>query len=257
MSESRQISVLVTNDDGIYSEGIEYLAESLLKIAKVTVVAPDVERSAVGHAITLNNPLRVEEVYKSGRLFGYAVNGTPADCVKIGINAIMKEKPDIIISGINAGANVGTDIIYSGTVSAAIEGSIMGCCSAAISVSKKKKPYYFSAIEYTLKIVDILSQKQFPKVLLNINVPSSPLSEIKGIRLTRQGKMQFRDYFDKREDPSGRIYYWLTGEQMDSEPGDDIDSNALRDGYVSITPIHYNLTDNNLLKDLKNWNFGG
>lgn len=256
MAESRKPNILVTNDDGIHSEGIESLTESLLSIAEVTVVAPDVERSAVGHAITLNNPLRVEEVYKSGRFFGYAVNGTPADCVKIGINAIMNEKPDIVLSGINAGANVGTDIIYSGTVSAAIEGSIMGCCSVAISVGNKKKPDYVSAIRYTLKILDILSKKKFPKILLNINVPSSPLSEIKGIRLTRQGKMQFRDYFDKREDPSGRTYYWLTGEQMNSEEGNDIDSNALRDGYVSITPIHYNLTDNNLLNHLKDWNLG-
>ena len=249
------MKVLVTNDDGIYAKGIECLAKSLSLLAEVTVVAPDVERSAVGHAITLNNPLRVEEVYKGGRLFGYAINGTPADCVKIGINAIMNNKPDAVFSGINPGANVGTDIIYSGTVSAAIEGSIMGCCSVAVSVGDRRNPDYDFAADYSMKLLKMLAQKKFPGILLNVNMPSIPPEKINGVRLTRQGKMQFRDYFDKRKDPSGRTYYWLTGEQTDSEPGDDIDSNALRDGCISITPIQYNLTDNGLFEQLKKWKF--
>ena len=196
--------VLVTNDDGIYAKGIEVLAESLARIAEVTVVAPEIERSAVGHAITLNDPLRVEEVHKAGEFFGYAVNGTPADCVKIGISAIMEHRPDAVFSGINPGTNIGTNAIYSGTVSAAIEGSIMGCCSAALSVACKRGVCYDYPSEFAVKLFKTLANRGFPKVLFNVNIPPIPGEEIKGIRLTRQGKMQFREYFDKREDPSGR-----------------------------------------------------
>ncbi len=247
--------VLVTNDDGIYAKGIEKLAKSLGRVADVTVVAPEVERSAVGHAITLNDPLRVDEVYKDGKLFGYAVNGTPADCVKIGIGAIMDDKPDAVFSGINPGTNIGTNAIYSGTVSAAIEGSIMGCCSAALSVVCKKEPNYDYAEEFTLKLFKMLAEKGFPKVLLNVNIPSMPAEGIKGVRLTRQGKMQFREYFDRRQDPSGRTYYWLTGELINTEEGVDVDSTALVEGCVSITPIHYDLTDEKVLEQIKDWRF--
>lgn len=247
--------VLVTNDDGIYAEGIERLAESLGRIADITVVAPEVERSAVGHAITLSHPLRVEEVRKHGRFFGYAVNGTPADCVKIGISAIMDEKPDAVFSGINPGSNTGTNTIYSGTVSAAIEGSILGCCSVAISQTRVGDVSYDYAAGLAARLLRTLAEKDFPEVLLNVNVPPVPAEEIRGIRLTRQGKKQFREYFDKRQDPAGRTYYWLTGELIDPEEGPDVDSVAIRDGYVSITPIHYNLTDEKLFEKLKDWTF--
>ncbi len=249
------MKVLVTNDDGIHAKGIEMLAESLARIADVTVVAPEVERSAVGHAITLNNPLRVEEVYKTGEFFGYAVNGTPADCVKIGISAIMEHRPDVVFSGINAGTNIGTNAIYSGTVSAAIEGSIMGCCSAAVSMAYKGGVCYDYSSEFAVKLLRMLADRGFPSVLLNINIPLIPAEEIKGIKLTRQGKMQFREYFDKRQDPSGRTYYWLTGEVVNNEEGPEVDSTALKEGYVSITPIHYDLTDKELLRQLKDWHF--
>jgi 5'-nucleotidase len=250
------MKILVTNDDGIYAKGLQHLTESLSRIAEVTVVAPDIERSAIGHAITLNDPLRVEEIKINNHFFGYAVNGTPADCVKIGISAIMSKKPDAVFSGINPGANIATDIIYSGTVSAAIEGLIMGCCSVAISVGSKRNPNYDYAAEYALKLLKILAKNKFPKILLNVNVPAIPPEKIKGAKLTRQGKMQFRDYFDKRQDPSGRTYYWLTGEQTDSEEGDDIDSNAMSKGFISITPIQYNLSDSAVFEKLKNWRFG-
>ena len=249
------MKVLVTNDDGIYAKGIERLAESLGHVAEVTVVAPEVERSAVGHAITLNDPLRVEEVYKGGKLFGYAVNGTPADCVKIGISAIMEDKPDAVFSGINPGTNIGTNAIYSGTVSAAIEGSIMGCSSAAISVVCRKEANYEYAQEFAMKLFKMLAEKGFPKVLLNVNIPEIPAEEIKAVRLTRQGKMQFREYFDRRQDPSGRTYYWLTGELINAEEGVDVDSTALDEGCVSITPIHYDLTDEKAFQQLRDWRF--
>jgi len=247
--------VLVTNDDGIHAKGIEVLAKSLGRIAEVTVVAPEIERSAVGHGITLNNPLRVDKVYKSQKFFGYAVNGTPADCVKISVGAIMEHKPDVVFSGINNGANTGTDAIYSGTVSAAIEGAMVDICSVAISVSRVGGSRFDYAGEYVLKLIETLAEKGFPKLLLNVNIPSIPADEIKGVRLTRQGRVRFRDYFDKRQDPSGRTYYWLTGELTDSEEGTDIDSTAVKEGYVSITPIHYDLTDEKLLEQLRDWNF--
>jgi 5'-nucleotidase len=247
--------VLVTNDDGIHAKGIEKLAQSLGHVAEVTVVAPEIERSAVGHAITLNDPLRVEEVYKNGELFGYAVNGTPADCVKIGISAIMDHRPDAVFSGINPGTNIGTNAIYSGTVSAAIEGSIMGCCSAAISVVCRREANYDYAQEFAPKLLSLLAEKGFPKVLLNVNIPEVTAEEIKGVRLTKQGRMQFREYFDRRQDPSGRTYYWLTGELIKTEEGVDVDSTALENDCVSITPIHYDLTDRKAFEQLRDWRF--
>jgi 5'-nucleotidase len=175
--------------------------------------------------------------------------------VKIGLDAIMRERPDAVFSGINAGSNLSTNLIYSGTVSAAIEGAIMGICSVAISVCRTDEIQYDYAGEFALQLLEVLAGKGFPKVLLNVNIPPVPPAEVKGVRLTRQGGMQFRDYFDKRQDPAGRTYYWLTGEMVNTEEHPETDSNAIDEGYVSITPIQYNLTDERLLEELKGWDF--
>src|SRR3989338_2880463 len=206
------MKILLTNDDGINVKGLTTLRESIKEIADVIVVAPETEQSAVGHAITLSDPIRVREVERNGEFIGYAVNGTPADCVKIAVRAILKNPPDMVISGINLGANIATNVIYSGTVSAATEGT-----------------------------------------LLNVNVPNIASDKIKGVVFTRQGSSRFREEFDKRIDPRGHIYYWQGGEMLFFDEDSDADSGVIRNDMVSVTPIHYDLTNHKFLEKLKNW----
>ena len=248
--------ILVTNDDGIAAKGLQVLAEALEELGDVTIVAPAVERSAVGHAITLYDPLRVEKFYIGEKFFGYSVNGTPADCVKIAIKAIMEEPPDMVFSGINPGTNIGTNAIYSGTVSAAIEGSIIGVTSLAISTTAEDNPDYNYAAGIALKLArKIIENKLSPDLLLNVNIPDLPPDQIKGIAITRQGKSKYREYFDKRVDPQKREYYWLTGEMLNVESGEDVDYTAIKSGYISITPLQYDLTNYRITEQLKDWEF--
>ncbi len=236
--------ILITNDDGIMSEGIRILVEYLRDIAEVLVVAPDVERSATGHAITVRTPLWVKEIRIDGKFFGYAVNGTPADCVKIGVKAISKKALDMVISGINKGANLGTDIMYSGTVSAALEGALLKKPSIAISTTNFNEPMYKTAAIFARELVSKLALSDFPEyVALNVNVPSIPYSEIKGIKITKQGLRQYEDYFEARKDPYGNTYYWMLGNVVDREKAEDIDSKAVELGYISLTPLYILLTD--------------
>lgn len=247
-------NILITNDDGIHAPGIYALWEAMSKIGNVTVVAPDSEKSAVGHAITLSNPIRIQEIERHGGFTGYAVNGTPADCVKIGFRSLVKESIDLIVSGINAGANVGTDIIYSGTVSAATEGVFYHIPSIAFSLDALKGGDFGPSKMITQNIVRALLKNGIPKgTLLNVNIPNLPLHQIKGARITEQGDSSFRDCFEKREDPRGRIYYWMSGEVVNPNPDPDMDINAVNNGYVSITPIHYKLTNQEFLPSLKKW----
>ena len=246
--------LLVTNDDGIHASGIFHLKKALEKIAEVMVVAPDTERSAVGHAITLSDPLRVSEVYKDNSFFGYAVNGMPADCVKLGIKGLMERKPDLVVSGINLGANTATNIIYSGTVSAAAEAVIMGVPGLAISIASYKKPEY----EYAAELAAILVQKIFkfglPEgTLLNVNVPSVKREDIRGIVITRQGRGRFEESIEKRVDPTNRTYYWFSGRDIILDTDNDVDDIAIRENKVSITPIRYDLTDKKMMQTLKQW----
>ena len=250
-----KISILITNDDGIYAPGINALKQAMMALGDVTVVAPLAEKSAVGHAITLSDPLRVQEINIDGSFFGYGVNGTPADCVKLGIRCICEKEPDLVISGINLGPNAATNIIYSGTVSAAAEGIIMGIPSVAVSINS----FQLHEFDYAAKIAqqtatEVLRNGLPEDTLLNINVPALPESEVKGIRITKQGKGRYEEAYDKRTDPNNRTYYWLTGKKMILDVGIDIDDSALTDNYVSITPIHYDLTNYNFLEELKQWN---
>lgn len=246
------MKILVTNDDGIAARGLQVLADVLKELGEVTIVAPAVERSATGHAITLYEPLRVEQVYIGDKFFGHSVTGTPADCVKIAVRAIMKEPPDMVFSGINPGTNIGTNVIYSGTVSAAIEGSIMGITSMAVSMTAEDNPNYDYAAKVALKLARMILENGLPPdLLLNVNIPDLPPDKIEGIAITRQGKSKYREYFDKRVDPQKREYYWLGGEMINVEDGEDVDYTAIRKGYISVTPLQYDLTNYRLMDQLK------
>jgi 5'-nucleotidase len=247
--------ILVTNDDGIFAPGIYALWEAMREIGEVTVVAPDTEKSAVGHAITITDPIRVQQINRKNGFVGFAVKGTPADCVKIAGRALMKSPPDIVVSGINSGANVGSNIIYSGTVSAATEGTILGIPSIAISLNSVKGGDMNASQKVAKTVVKKVLKNGLPKgVLLNVNVPNVPLDIIKGYRITKQGKIVFKDQFEKREDPHGKFYYWMKGEII-NDTNKDTDGYAIQNDFVSITPIHYQLTNELFLKTLKNWEF--
>jgi 5'-nucleotidase len=236
-------AVLVTNDDGIYAKGLETLVQTLEKRYRVYVVAPEVEQSAVGHALTLTQPLRVKKVKRNGAFFGYGVNGTPADCVKIALQELIKPRPLALVSGINLGPNVGINVIYSGTVSAATEGAMMGLSSLAVSLDSYESQDFQVPAEIGSRLAEHLLRHPLPPgVSLNCNVPNRPLAEIKGIRLTRQGTFRFVEKFDKRIDPRENIYYWQAGIQPPPEEAPDTDHALLSEGYVTLTPITFDLT---------------
>ncbi len=248
--------ILVTNDDGIYAAGIKALWEAMSEIGDVTVVAPNLERSAVGHAITFSDPLRVEEITRVGSFRGFAVNGTPSDCVKIGVQALMQNHPVILVSGINHGSNTGTSIIYSGTVSAATEGTMLNIPSVAVSLNKVGEADFSTAKKVTKKVVKQVLYRGLPqKTLLNVNIPLLPENEIKGYRITEQGNVFYQDNFERRADPRGKVYYWMTGKMIDPDNGLENDHKALAAGYVSITPIHYRLTNHDFISNLSDWDF--
>jgi 5'-nucleotidase len=246
--------ILVTNDDGIAAPGLHALVQALANSGRVTVVAPSVERSAVGHAITLSDPLRVWSYEKNGKPFGTAVNGTPADCVKIAAGILMDEKPDVVVSGINLGPNTGINTIYSGTVSAATEGAILGIPSFAISLATFHNPDFQFAARFAARMIPELLEKGLPPgIYLNVNVPACPDEEISGVAVTRQGMALFQEKYDRRIDPRGRTYYWLTGQKVDRETGMDVDDGAIQAGMVSVTPVHYDLTAYDFIGALKMW----
>ncbi|GAB4291194.1 MAG: 5'/3'-nucleotidase SurE [Ignavibacteriaceae bacterium] len=248
------MKILVCNDDGIDSPGIYTLAKSMLEIGEVTVVAPLKEQSAVGHGITMQVPLRVRKFFKGGDFFGYAVDGTPADCVKIGIRNIMKETPDLVVSGINNGSNTAINIIYSGTVSAAREAAIMDVPSIAISVTNHTASDFSFAGKIARKLALELVKRDLPKgTLLNVNVPDVPENEIAGVLLTRQGKSKWDDLYEERTDPYGREYYWLTGNLIEVDHEIETDQAAVKNKFVSVTPIHFDLTDYETFENMKTW----
>ncbi len=238
-----KIRILLTNDDGIYAPGLYALYKIFRPCFEVHVVAPVLEMSAVGHAITLLSPLRVQKVDRNGSFYGYAVSGTPADCVKIAVKELIKPQPHIVVSGINAGRNVGMDILYSGTVSAATEGAFLGFPAVAVSLDSRVDPDFSLAARVAKSVVEfVLSNGLSDGRALNVNIPAVPESNIKGIRFARQGTARFEERFERRSDPRGNIYYWLCGETTVDEDDRECDSALLREGYITITPIHYDLT---------------
>ncbi|MBI5020075.1 MAG: 5'/3'-nucleotidase SurE [Ignavibacteriales bacterium] len=247
-------TILVSNDDGIDAPGIYALAQELSKIGDVIVVAPDEQRSAVGHAITMNYPLRLKKFYKNKKFFGYAVDGTPADCVKLAVRKVFKKNPDLLISGINHGSNTAINIIYSGTVSAATEGTILGIPSIAVSLTTYEKADFRYAAKLSRQLAAYILKKPIPKdTLLNVNVPPLKEKEIQGIRITRQGKSRWDDTFDVRRDPNNKEYFWLTGKLDVVDSSEETDLISIFQKYVSITPIHFDLTDYKALAEIRTW----
>ncbi len=255
-----QKHILITNDDGIHAEGIQRLSHILYKDKakyNLSICAPDRERSAIGHAITMHKPLRVEKISHSfnPELSGWSVNGTPSDCVKLAVEAILADKPDMVISGINRGSNLGSDVLYSGTVSAAVEGLIMGIPSIAVSVTDRKcDQYTFDfAARFTANLAERIFSSDLPvSTLINVNVPPD-VNNIKGARVTRLGIRRYRNAFEKRIDPRGNIYYWLAGELVEDDPEEeDSDTKAVSENYISVTPIQFQLTHQDIMPDLSN-----
>jgi len=249
--------ILVTNDDGIYAPGIYALYQAMSEIGDARVVAPESERSAVGHALTISDPLRVWEVDRYGEIFGHAINGTPADCVKLAVKAILQKKPDLVVSGINQGPNTAINVIYSGTVSAATEGTLMGIPSIAFSLASFRKSDFDFAAHFATHLARKVLEDGLPQgTLLNVNIPALPGQEILGVKITRQGKGRYEEYFEKRVDPMNRNYYWLAGKKLQLDNDSDVDDVAVLEHYIAITPIQFDLTDYKALKHLQNWHIG-
>ena len=249
--------ILLTNDDGINARGLSALAREIRKIGEVVIVAPDSERSAVGHAITLTEPLRAKKIYRDGTFFGYAVNGTPADSVKVAVKALLDRLPDLVISGINLGPNTGTNVIYSGTVSAATEAAIMGMRAIAVSLGTFVNPDYRPAARFIRFLAEtVLDRGLPPRILLNVNVPPVPADEIRGVKVAHQGIARFQEVMEERTDLRGRSYYWLGGEMGSPEDDPGSDHSALTDNYIAVTPLHYDMTNYSFLPELEKWKMG-
>jgi 5'-nucleotidase len=255
---STPLRILVCNDDGIDAPGLFALVQEVRRIGEVTVVAPDKQQSAVGHAITMNYPLRAVPFRKDNAFFGYAVEGTPADAVKLAVRFLLKEKPDLLLSGINHGSNTAINIIYSGTVSAATEGTVLGIPSIAISLTTYQEADFSYAAKLAARLALLVSREGLPEgTLLNVNVPAVPESRIRGIKITEQGSSKWDDTFDVRKDPANREYFWLTGRMIMTDTNPDTDTIAVRNEYVSITPIHYDLTDRAMVERMRKWDTNG
>jgi len=250
--------ILLTNDDGILAPGINALRQELEKIDGLEIwsVAPDRERSASGHAITTYRPLfPLEAKIPGARTPCYSVTGTPADSAKLAIEELLPRRPDLVISGINHGSNLGTDIFYSGTVAAALEGPIIGIPAVASSLDLGPGADYGVAARFTASLaLKVLEEGLPPGTLLNVNIPGLPEEEIKGVRITRMGRRLYKDQWDRRVDPRGRTYYWLAGELMELDNGPDTDVTAVAEGYISVTPVQLDLTREDQLERLRNWN---
>ena len=258
-SPPRLLRILLTNDDGIHAPGLLALKIGIEKRGHTVIVcAPDRPRSAASHAITLHKPLRISEVRLADGSMGYAPSGTPSDCALIGLDEVVGEEGvDLVVSGINHGPNLGWDVLYSGTVAAAMEATILGKPAIAVSTaSYDKNLHYETAADFVANpLIDLVARHGLPPhTLLNVNVPNLPADEIKGVQVTVTGERQYLDRLDKRLDPSGRPYYWLGGKIHDKETPEGTDTHAVGDGFISVTPIHLDLTAHVLLGDLKAWN---
>lgn len=247
------MKVLLTNDDGIQAEGIQTLRRALEKIADVTVVAPSYERSATGHGITVHKPIRAEKVHLAGSTATHwSVVGTPADCVKLALEALMDWTPDLVVSGINHGSNMGTDVLYSGTVSAAIEGMVNGLPAIAVSLTDIAELDFTFAASFTAKLCSFLKLKGFPSdTLLNVNIP--PGEQFKGVRITKLGSRHYVNTVERRTDPRGREYFWLAGDVVNQEGDGSTDVDAVQKNFISISPLFFDLTNYAIIDNLKSW----
>lgn len=260
MTSTTPFNILVSNDDGISAQGIRTLANTLAHAGHhVTVVCPDRERSATGHGLTLHRPIRTElvEGVFDPAVTVWACSGTPSDCVKFALSAVLGDRPDFVLSGINHGSNLGTDVLYSGTVSAAMEGSLEGIPSVALSLHSHTSHNFQPAADFACRLLPQLTQQIndqaiAPNILLNVNIPNVPADEIKGAKITRQGLRRYIEQFQKRHDPRGKTYYWLAGEVIEelAQPDDPTtpkeiptDVQAIEENYITITPLQYIMND--------------
>ncbi len=247
------MNIMVTNDDGIHAAGIRALADAMMELGSVTVVAPDRERSAVGHSLTLHYPLRIFELSKGW----YAVDGTPTDCVNMGIHNMLPVVPDLIVSGINHGANLGDDVTYSGTVAAAMEANLMGIPAIAFSLATfDRSDHFVDAAQIAVQVARQVISNGLPSdTFLNVNIPNCPKDKMLVPLITRQGKRSFIGKIVDKTDPRGRKYFWVGSEEprLNDEPGTDF--HAINKGHVSITPLHLDLTNHQTLPILAGWNF--
>ncbi|RYD74078.1 MAG: 5'/3'-nucleotidase SurE [Sphingobacteriales bacterium] len=248
-------TILVTNDDGITAPGIAALVNAMKSIGNVFVVAPDSPQSGMGHAITVAKPLRLDPVNVFEGIPNYQSSGTPADCVKLAVSKVLHHKPDLVVSGINHGSNSSINVIYSGTMSAAVEGAIEGIPSIGFSLNNfSHQANMETAAKYAAIIVKKMLENPLPKgTLLNVNIPDIAENKIKGIRICRQANAKWEEKFDERTDPHGRNYYWLIGNFVNYDKGEDTDEWALANGYVSIVPVQFDLTAYHAITTLKNW----
>ncbi len=249
-TKKEQPIILVTNDDGITSPGIRNLIEAAKGLGKVVVVAPDKAQSGMGHAITIGNPLRMDKVDMFGDVEAWQTSGTPVDCVKLAVDKILHRKPDLCISGINHGANHSINVIYSGTMSAAMEASIESIPSIGFSLLDYRFDADFTTAQfYANKIIKtVLANKLDKHLLLNVNIPSIPKKQIKGIKVCKQAYAKYKEEFDERLDPHGKKYYWLTGEFINFDKAEDTDVWALQNNYISVVPVQFDLTNYKLKK---------
>ena len=255
---SKKPLILITNDDGITAPGILALIEFMETRGDVVVVAPDSPQSGMGHAITLNNVLHLDKVSKPGdKTLQYSCSGTPADCVKIAINEVLDRRPDLCVSGINHGSNSSINVIYSGTMSAAIEAGIEGIPAIGFSLLNYSWDADFEASKKYIKQIaeNALKNKIAEGIILNVNIPDLKKKELKGIKVCRQAKANWKEKFDKRQTPQGRDYYWLTGEFINYDKGTDTDEYALENGYISVVPVQYDLTAHHYMQHLNTWQF--
>jgi len=253
--------ILVTNDDGITAPGLLALAQEMQQLGQVTILAPDRNWSASGHVKTLDRPLRVREFPLANGTRSLATDGAPSDCVALAVLGLLPSKIDMVVSGINQNANMGHDVTYSGTVTAAMEAAIWGLPGVAFSLDDEENGHapldYGPAARLARKVVAGVIEHGLPKdTLLNVNIPYLPEAQIKGLKITRQGLRVYRDLLVSREDPRGRPYYWIGGEAPTGVPEDGTDFGALAEGYVSITPLHLDLTAYQALEQLKTWEWG-
>lgn len=252
-------TILVTNDDGITAPGIRALVEAMQRIGNVTVVAPDSPQSGMGHAITIHDPLRMDKVKVFEGVDAYQCSGTPVDCVKLAVNKILHRKPDICVSGVNHGSNSSINVIYSGTMSAAMEGAIEGIPSIGFSLLNYKYDADFTGAQHYAELIvrAVLKSNPWDQLLLNVNIPSLPVKEIKGVKICRQAIGKWKEEFDERNDPNQRKYYWLTGKFVNPDLGEDTDEWALANNFVSVVPVEFDFTAHHAIPLLNKLDWNG
>lgn len=248
------MQILLTNDDGIYAPGLIALEKQLRTLGDVAVVAPATEQSGVGHSITFLSPLTVKEIFDGDRRRGWAVEGSPADSVKLGVTEICPRRPDLVVSGINGGLNAGINVLYSGTVAAAIEGAFFEITSVAVSLEFNEHAQYDKAAEVALRIIkQVLAKKGPEPQLYNLNIPTSALAGRAQLKIVPMGVARYGEKFEKRVDPRGRNYYWATSDPPPRPGGHETDLSALCDGHITLTPLDFDLTKRPILAEMERW----